>query len=326
MASPPLGILVVPGAAHAAIVDLLRRDCRELGVQARILCADPDPEWSACARLADLSLPIGPPGEPGFADELAGICRDHDVRLVIPLSDEVLPALAAIRDELARHGVLAAVSSPQAVRTARDKALTAAALRAAGLDAPATVLGADFVHDPDMGPVVVKPRIGSGSEGVRVVASRRDFEAALEAEGDCVVQPLLIGPEYTVNFFVDPDGRCRAAVPHLRHEVRAGKVSKASTARIAALIDAAAGVAAAIPGAFGPWCYQAILTDEGPVIFEVNARLSAGYAIADRAGARFTRWLIELALGRTPAFHNDWTDEVWMIWFDQMLSGVGGLP
>ena len=322
MASP-LGILIVPGAAQVSILDMLRRDCRDLGVETRILVADPDPEWSAAARLADRSFAIAPPGQAGFAEAMAGICRDNDVGLVIPLTDEALPGLAAIRDELAGRGVLAAVSSPEAVGIARDKALTAEALRAAGLDAPATVLGADFVCSPDMGPVVVKPRIGSGSEGVHVVASPEAFRVAIEAEGDCVVQPLAIGPEYTVNLFVDREGRCRAAVPHLRHEVRAGKVAKASTARIASLIDAASDVARALPGAFGPLCYQAILTGDGPVIFEVNARMSAGYAIADRAGARFTRWLIELALGRAPQFHNDWTDDLRMIWYDQMLSGVG---
>src|SRR6185503_7690674 len=108
---------------------------------------------------------------------------------------------------------------------------------------------------------------------------------------DCIVQELLEGPEYTVNTFCDSGGAFRCAVPHLRIEVRGGEVSKGRTERRADLTGIAEQIAT-LPGARGVFCFQAIVTERGPVVFEINARFGGGYPLAHRAGAKFTKWLL----------------------------------
>ena len=122
-----------------------------------------------------------------------------------------------------------------------------------------------------------------------------------------MVQELLRGDEYTVNLFFDRDGRLRCAIPHRRCEVRGGRGRQRADRRHAELERIAWLLGAALDGARGALCFQAIVDDAGaPLVFEINARFGGGYPLAHRAGARFTQWLLEEVTGRPLSAHNDW--------------------
>lgn len=95
-------------------------------------------------------------------------------------SDAAMPSVVAF----AHAWGLSAVS-PDALRVCRDKFETSAALRSAGLYAPATYL-VDWGTSPltrltEVGgfPFVIKPRFGAGGRGVSIVAKPSDIEPAL---------------------------------------------------------------------------------------------------------------------------------------------------
>jgi carbamoyl-phosphate synthase large subunit len=134
---------------------------------------------------------------------------------------------------------------------------------------------------------------------------------------DYLVQEMWDGAEYTVNLFFDQEGDLRCAVPHRRIEVRSGEVSKGRTERVPALMNAAHQLAAALPGARGPLCFQAIVRPDGSfAVFEINARFGGGYPLAHHAGATFTRWLLEEALCSPCTAHDNWREGVTMLRYD----------
>ena len=66
-----------------------------------------------------------------------------------------------------------------------------------------------------------------------------------------MLQQLLVGPEYTVNMFIDESGALRSAVAHQRLRVRAGEVEKGRTERDPMFRRLAEGVVRALPDARG---------------------------------------------------------------------------
>jgi len=84
-----------------------------------------------------------------------------------------------------------------------------------------------------------------------------------------------------------------------------------------AVVEAARKIAAALPGARGPLCFQAIVREDGEyAVFEINARFGGGYPLAHRAGATFSKWLLEEAAGLSCSAHDDWKAGVTMLRYD----------
>jgi carbamoyl-phosphate synthase large subunit len=170
-------------------------------------------------------------------------------------------------------------------------------------------------------PVIVKPSDGSASVGVRVVTSHEELITIAAAPANLIVQELIEGTEYTVNVFVNKQGKCLCAVPHRRLETRGGEVSKGQTVKDERLMEVASLLVEGLPGAFGALNVQCFLTASGDIkIIETNARFGGGFPLAHRAGAPFTRWLIEQLLGREPEnIYTDWEDGLTMLRYDEAI-------
>ena len=79
-------------------------------------------------------------------------------------------------------------------------------------------------------------------------------------------------------------------------------------------------LAAVLPGAVGPLCFQAIVKESGEVaVFEINARFGGGFPLAHRAGARVSQWLLEEVCGLPLSAENDWRAGVTMLRYDAAI-------
>jgi carbamoyl-phosphate synthase large subunit len=272
--------------------------------------------------MADRALRVPRCTDASFITTIADIVRAEGVQLVIPTIDTELAAYAAARIRLREVGTWVSVSAPGVVAMARDKLATSERLAAAGIAVARTATLEAARANPERfpGPVIVKPRDGSASIGIRRHGSLADLGGTSDADDPLIVQEYLSGQEYTVNLFFDRSGSLRSVVPHLRLEVRAGEVSKARTVRDRRLIDQAVRLAAVLEGAAGSLCYQAIDVgaDEEPRVIEVNARFGGGYPVTHRAGAPFARWVLEETLGGEPSVGGltEWREGVTMLRYD----------
>lgn len=310
-----LTMLLLSAGRRVALMNCFRKDAELLGLSLRVLAADADPALSAACASADVAFAVPRCMETGYGAALTELCRREGVDFVVPTIDTELIPLAALAEALAAKGTRAIVSSGETVALARDKLATARALAEANIAVPRTAAVDEF--DPnDTGwswPLIVKPRSGSSSKGIRLV-SRAEYS---NPGADHIVQERLSGAEYTVNMFFACDGKVKAIVPHLRLETRGGEVSKAETARHDALEKIGRAMEGALPGAQGPVCFQVLARADGQMaVFEVNARFGGGYPIAHHAGARFSKWLLEEMAGLPSTANNNWREGVRMLRYD----------
>jgi carbamoyl-phosphate synthase large subunit len=326
---PTLTVLFSSAGRRVALMECFRDAAATLGVSLRVLAVDTAPGLSAACAMADHALRVPRCTDPSFVTAIADIVRAQRVQLIVPTIDTELAAYAAARARLREVGAWVSISAPEVVAMARDKLATSERLAAGGIAVARTATLEAGCANPELFPglVIVKPRGGSASIGMRRLRSIAELGAEPGAKGDAedalILQEHLTGPEYTVNLFFDRNGSLRSAVPHRRLEVRAGEVSKARNVRDPRLIDQAVRLAGVLDGAVGSLCYQAIDVDpdEEPRVIEVNARFGGGYPVTHRAGAPFARWMLEEALGRQPSIAGltGWREGVTMLRYDSAV-------
>lgn len=302
-------------------VELMRcfRDAaRELGIDLRIVAGDLAPEFSPACCEADIAVKTPPCSSPDFLDVVMDSCVRHGVRLIVPTIDPELIPYSRMREAFARRGINVAVSAEDVVDLARDKLATANWLQQRGFPTPATIGLDELRRAPDSiaWPLLMKPKAGSASKGIYVAEAIGDLGDP-ELDDAYVAQTLLVGREFTTNVFFDEAGTHRAAVPHIRYEVRAGEVSKGETVRNAALLAIAEQLGRHLKGARGALCFQSIVGADGEAsIFEINARFGGGYPLAHRAGAPFAKWLLAESIGAAVDYDHEWKPGVRMLRYD----------
>jgi tyramine---L-glutamate ligase len=204
---------------------------------------------------------------------------------IAPETHGVLEQLA--RETLALHKVLLGCR-PDAVRIAASKRATALALRAAGVPVVPTFGACDRL-EPLPGRWVVKPDDGVGCDGAILVDDWRAAAAHLARHPTSVVaQPWIDGPAVSLSL-VCRDGDVRllcANRQHIRiadapstppHPILAGIEVNAVADRDGTLARLGRRSAAAIPGLWGYVGVDLVLADTGPIVLEINPRLTTSY-------------------------------------------------
>jgi len=51
-------------------------------------------------------------------------------------------------------------------------------------------------------------------------------------------------------------------------------------------------------------------------VFEINARFGGGYPLAHRAGAKFTKWLLEEVIGAPCTAKDSWDEGLLLLRYD----------
>lgn len=327
-----MNILISSAGRRGALVRLAAAEAAAVGGE--VFGADASASSAAC-RMTAAWARMPRCSDPAFVDSLLTLCRRWRIGLVIPTIDTELPVLAAVRDRFADMGTRIALSGPATVEIGGDKLLTHGFLERTGLPTVRRfppLIGADGrpappVPRPEDYPVILKPRRGSASHGVQLIDDEDALQFFHRRTAEPIVQEFAAGTEYTVNMFVDRRGRCVAAVPHRRIETRGGEVSKCVTERHEGLTRCAARMAAALPDAYGPMCFQAFVDGEAVRIIEINCRFGGGYPVAYAAGANFLGWLLDDCLGRPLRQpQDDWRAGVAMLrWDDAVFTSQADL-
>jgi carbamoyl-phosphate synthase large subunit len=314
-----LTVLISSAGRRVELINCFRADARKLGVELRVVATDMDPAMSAACQVADCCHQVPPCKEAGFVRALLEVCVQEKVGLVVPTIDPELEPLARRRIDFEQHRAAVVVSAPEVIAWSRNKLETHRFLTSHGIPAPRTMPLAELQKEAQgwRWPVVLKPVDGSGSSGVYQAQTPDDLPRLKLPAEKYLAQEQWSGQEFTVNLFFDRSGRARCAVPHLRREVRAGEVSKATTLREPVVLELARSLGRILSGAYGPLCFQAIVTPAGQAaVIEVNPRFGGGYMVAHQAGAAFPRWLLEDRLGLPSTVHDNWDEGVTMLRYD----------
>jgi carbamoyl-phosphate synthase large subunit len=319
----PFTVLISSAGRRASLLRTFREALAAAGLPGRIIACDLT-ELTPAMQMADVSYTVPRCTDYRFADSMTEICARETVDLVIPTIDTELPVWASLAKPLKQAGTTVAVSSPAAIAIAADKRLTNSHCVSIGMPAPrqSTLAEIDRSRSSWPMPLVVKPSMGSASNGLKIVSSWTEFNVILQThiDHDVVVEERAHGTEYTVDVYVDTAGTVHCPVVRQRLEVRAGEVSKARVVRNDLLASFAAKVVGQLPGAYGVLNVQMFFDGERATIIEINARFGGGYPLTWRAGGRYSEWLVrEVAMGQKPPTETPIEYDLAMLRWDEEL-------
>ncbi len=243
--------------------------------------------------------------DPEFVNAVISLCGADSTNVLFSTVDSELPALAARRLELGAT-VLAAPSLETLEVTLDKFALSERVGSAARVPTTRLVGDASRAENWDF-PIIVKPRRGAGSRGVRVVHDR----AGLDALGDdtsLIAQELLPGDEYSVDVLANAVGDVIAAVPRTRTRVDSGVSIAGRTVKNEELEATASAVARAV-GLTGVANVQLRYDSNGAAaLLEVNPRFPGAMPLTIAAGVDMPSLALDLALGLPLPAHIDFRE------------------
>lgn len=233
----------------------------------------------------------------GWLESVLKAVTAESAALVFPCRDAEIPVLAAARDALRQAGAELAGPDPAVAGFCGDKLATGGWLAGLGLAVPQTACAADPEGTARVAatgfPVVLKPRFGTGTVGVRLAGSPASLQALLDEIGPAADQwivqeflpiegelhsvtrytPLAQDREYSLQFSFGPDGRSAgwmATVNTLENGLPVAVRFEDGPA-VRAVADRLRGT---VPGVTGPLNLQGRLRGGEIVLFEANARLT----------------------------------------------------
>jgi carbamoyl-phosphate synthase large subunit len=236
--------------------------------------------------------------DPAYVSALARLVAEHDVRLVVPLTDLDQEIVSAGRQELAPALVLA--PAPQVCRTMGDKYLAHAFFEANGIPSPRTWL-ADEVPGDARYPLLVKVREGFGSRHIYRADDGEQLAFHLGSTPvDSMVQEHCLGEEFSIDVFCDLESRCLNAIPRSMIQSKGGESIKGRSLADPELVEYGARVAETI-GIVGTANVQCFREPDGSLpVTDVNPRFGGAFPLPLAAGSRYPELALELARGERP--------------------------
>jgi carbamoyl-phosphate synthase large subunit len=180
---------------------------------------------------------------------MQALVREHDVRLVVPLTDLDQELLSRCRAEL--EPALVLVPPPEVCRTMGDKYLAHLFFEEHGIASPRSWLPGEVPADARY-PLLVKVREGFGSRHIYRAADPDELGFFLRyTTVDSFVQEVCRGEEFSIDVFCDLDARCLNAIPRTMIMSKGGESIRGMSIQDAELIEHGARVAETV-GIVGP--------------------------------------------------------------------------
>jgi carbamoyl-phosphate synthase large subunit len=222
--------------------------------------------------LVDHFLRVPLVKEPEYVDAMAEALRRHEIDVLLPAIDSEIAVLSAARQRFMSTGTKLILPPSELAEVADDKLLTARFLSARGIEVPVTC-GAESPIDIGF-PLVAKPRRGHGSSGIAMISDERALQAFLQnlPENYCL-QRYIEGPEITVGLLYDSTGVIRDAIA-MERALENGRTVRARVLDDAIILEFVSHLAGKVPGIGAINAQLRWHEKEGPMVFEINARLS----------------------------------------------------
>jgi carbamoyl-phosphate synthase large subunit len=283
-------VLFTCAGQRVDIVDAFRR------AGATTVAADVNPLAPALYR-ADRWALVPRIDDEEYIPALRALVDEHEVRLIVPLTDLDQVMLAAAREEL---GALVLLPDEETVERLADKYLAHLLFEERGIASPPTWLPNGVPEDASF-PLLVKARNGFGSRHIYRADDRVQLGFFLGyTPVDSIVQACLGGEEFSIDVFCDLDGRCLNAIPRTMIESKGGESIKGMTIRDEQLIELARDVAEKLR-LVGPANIQCFREQEGShYITDINPRFGGGFPLPLAAGGRYPELALALARGERP--------------------------
>ncbi len=268
---------------------------------------------------------VVPSGDsPAYVDKMLDISVKEGVEVILPTSNEESLALSEHRQAFEDKGIKIAASDYEMLRVAYHKGLCYQFLKEKGLPCPEfyTVGTPEKFEEAaaNLGypekPVVMKPPLGRGGRGVRILTASqakdsmlRDKPGSLEANFDVVLDTLrqgsfpelvvtefLPGEEYSVDLLAKA-GKPLIGVPKLRLNTVFGPSLVGIVKKNPEVEKVVTDICRAFEFNYNINIQLKYSGDEKALPYEINPRVAGTIALCTAAGANLLYYAVKLALG-----------------------------
>src|SRR5271167_502752 len=214
--------LIVGSAGSGGSFDVVRAVRQWYGDTVFVIAIDTNPrERVTASLLSDAFVQVLPARSPEFAEALARLAEAYPESSYLPMHDEEIEVAARLASEGNLPAGLDLIAPPyEVVRLCNDKWRMHQWLKANGLPTPETVLATPEAIAAVQLPTVLKPRIGTGSRGVRLIRERSEL-AGLASEA-WLLQEFLRHPELQCTSFLSRHTGAHHSACHMFMGSRAG--------------------------------------------------------------------------------------------------------
>ena len=215
------------------------------------------------------------------------LCKQHDIQLVIPSTDEEIYMLA----KNSHHLPTVAASPAETCWMFLDKYETYKAFKRSGLVFAETILPSAYTHQFDG--CMVKPRAGRGSRGLHINPPNANTFV-----DDYIIQPLLKGTEITTAFYVTRQNELLGHIT-MERELKSGYTQYCEVVdTYDSLMEEYLQQLIGYISIKGSCNIQSIVTGRGIIPFEVNGRISGTNSIRAQFGFKDVCYTIDEYLYR----------------------------
>lgn len=245
------------------------------GLKATIVALNASP-FGAGLYWADKHYIVPRASEPNYMDRITEIIESERPDILFIGTAHEYSILSDMREEIeSTYNTKVIVSSRRVIDLAADKWLTHKFLKENNLDHPESCLpGDEQILINRVGfPLIVKPRVGSGSVGVAKVASLNELRDAIKEISNPIIQACVgtDDEEYTAGVLVF-NGKAISSIA-MKRELRHGNTSFARAEPYSEVNKVLEKIAEKLD-AHGPINLQYRLVNNKVKLFEINARLS----------------------------------------------------
>ncbi|PLX61731.1 ATP-grasp domain-containing protein [Sedimenticola selenatireducens] len=228
----------------------------------------------------------------------------NEVDAVLPIAPETNGVLESLCRAVEASGKLLLNSSAEAVSIASSKKATVDCLAMQGVPViPTWRFGAHPRFNNQ--PLVVKPDQGVGCQDIHIIADEAaliEYVKSRDPIIEWVVQPYMAGQSISMSIMVGHSCVCLVGT-NIQRVVQMndgfyllGCVVNGLKSHQVELLELAKGICAAIPGLWGYVGVDLILTEQGPVVLEINPRLTTAYVgLSQSTGRNLAAMIMQLA-------------------------------
>lgn len=312
-------ILITSAGQRVSLVRSFQKELKKIYKDGKVFTVDFNPSLSPACHVSDGYRKVKRVTDKSYIDELISICKELEVRLIVPTIDTELLILAENKDLFLREGIIPIVSSLNFIKKCRDKRIINEFFVENNIDIPREVDKNNLTF-----PFFIKPFDGSLSKDIFIIRKESELTPYHFSNEKLMFMEYIDHDdhdEYTVDTYYDKNGNLKCVVPRKRIFVRAGEVNKGLTENNE-IIDYIKKRLSYIEGAVGCLTMQFFFNNISKRIIgiEINPRFGGGYPLSYLAGANYPRFLIdEYMQNQDISFFEDWEDKLLMLRYDHEI-------
>ena len=244
--------------------------------------------WGLC--IFDEMMQVERADTSNYISGLIALIAKLNIDLFIPSSEAEIKVLIGYGEKLEETlGCKVLITNTNTINIALDKLQTATFLKENSFNFPWTLKATDGL--PPSLPCIFKPISGQGSKGLEVVKNKDRAKELFNSPG-YIFQELLLpdDQEYTCGVFRSKSGTLRLI--HMNRTLSGGFTAKGAVIENETIEEYVRSIAETL-NVVGIINMQLRLTNDGPVLFEINPRISSTVVFRHKLGFEDLLWAIE---------------------------------